>query len=650
MKNNRLKIALILGLSLLWLMLPQSAAWGQGINRLNINTVGDGTVEKDPSQTYYDDGEIVELHAQAGGGFIFSHWSGDLTGGTNPTEITMDGEKTVTAHFEDSGIYTLSIMFNHDDETEPPHGSVFVEPHSQQYGDEHEEMYDYPAGTEVTLTGEGRFMDYYLWYWSGDIYSHDNPVIITMDSDMRITPMWMAEQPVICRLGVTDGKFLIEIQGIPDWGDAGLMSYGTTVEIKANNPPEDHHFTHWSGPTEDDTKNISDIYASSTSITMYNDADIFANFEPNSEGDYYSLSIAAVHGTVIRDPQKAEYEAGEEVGLTARPNAGYDFLHWEGDLTGSENPTTITMDSHKSIRAVFDSPQYTLDIIASNGTVIKDPDKERYHEDERIDLEADPDLGYIFAEWQGDLTGTDNPAFIIMTGEPFEKTVTAIFEESEYAYTLEVIAEYGRVIIIPEKDGYDENERVDLIAQGHPDYPDYDFIRWEGDITGSSNPVHIMMEGEKTQKIVTAVFESSGALLDFTLNITAVNGHVTKIPDAERYESATPVTLLATPNAGYRFSGWSGDLSGMQNPTTIIMDSHKDITANFSSDDVVLGDVTGNGEITSYDASLAAQYSIRLIDMEPDQIQAADVTGNGEVSSYDASLIAQYAIGLIDGF
>ena len=66
--------------------------------------------------------------------------------------------------------------------------------------------------------------------------------------------------------------------------------------------------------------------------------------------------------------------------------------------------------------------------------------------------------------------------------------------------------------------------------------------------------------------------------------------------------------------------------------------------------DTLYGDVTGNGEISSYDASLTAQYAINLISLTPDEVQRADVTGNGEISSYDASLIAQYAIGLIEGF
>jgi hypothetical protein len=45
----------------------------------------------------------------------------------------------------------------------------------------------------------------------------------------------------------------------------------------------------------------------------------------------------------------------------------------------------------------------------------------------------------------------------------------------------------------------------------------------------------------------------------------------------------TPVTISATPNAGYYFSNWSGDASGSDNPITIFMDRDKTITANFTT-------------------------------------------------------------------
>lgn len=66
--------------------------------------------------------------------------------------------------------------------------------------------------------------------------------------------------------------------------------------------------------------------------------------------------------------------------------------------------------------------------------------------------------------------------------------------------------------------------------------------------------------------------------------------------------------------------------------------------------EVVYGDVSGDGEISAYDAALAAQAVVGLVTMTSDQARAADVSGDGETGAYDAALIAQRAVGLIDKF
>ena len=39
--------------------------------------------------------------------------------------------------------------------------------------------------------------------------------------------------------------------------------------------------------------------------------------------------------------------------LTATPAAGWTFAGWSGDLTGSTNPQTITIDANKVVTATF---------------------------------------------------------------------------------------------------------------------------------------------------------------------------------------------------------------------------------------------------------------------------------------------------------
>ncbi|MFY9154125.1 MAG: dockerin type I repeat-containing protein [Prolixibacteraceae bacterium] len=64
----------------------------------------------------------------------------------------------------------------------------------------------------------------------------------------------------------------------------------------------------------------------------------------------------------------------------------------------------------------------------------------------------------------------------------------------------------------------------------------------------------------------------------------------------------------------------------------------------------VLGDVSMNGEVKPYDASLVLQHAATLITLAAKQQSVADVSGNGIISSYDASLILQYSVGLITRF
>jgi|GEM_PF-2782861 len=60
-----------------------------------------------------------------------------------------------------------------------------------------------------------------------------------------------------------------------------------------------------------------------------------------------------VGGTVTLNPPGGSYVEGTVVTLTASPAQDYSFSGWEGALTGSANPETITINSNKSATAKF---------------------------------------------------------------------------------------------------------------------------------------------------------------------------------------------------------------------------------------------------------------------------------------------------------
>jgi regulation of enolase protein 1 (concanavalin A-like superfamily) len=70
-------------------------------------------------------------------------------------------------------------------------------------------------------------------------------------------------------------------------------------------------------------------------------------------GDFVLDTNVQGQGSLTRSPDKLAFEANEQVTLTATPAAGWRFVGWEGDATGSENPLIVTMDADKQIRPVF---------------------------------------------------------------------------------------------------------------------------------------------------------------------------------------------------------------------------------------------------------------------------------------------------------
>ena len=116
------------------------------------------------------------------------------------------------------------------------------------------------------------------------------------------------------------------------------------------------------------------------------------------------------------------------------------------------------------------------------------------------------------------------------------------------------------------------------------------------------------------------------------------------------------ITLNATNNywgaasGPFKNQGTPQNLTGTGNK--IYLNSSGDVTFQpflTTRSGVLLGDVSQNGTITSFDASLILRHVVASF-LTVSQLAAADVTGDGTVSALDASYILRYSVGLITGF
>jgi uncharacterized repeat protein (TIGR02543 family) len=113
--------------------------------------------------------------------------------------------------------------------------------------------------------------------------------------------------------------------------------------------------------------------------------------------------------------------------------------------------------------------------------------------------------------------------------------------------------------------------------------PGWQFNGWSGDLSGSANPLAITMDGDKT---ITATFgELPPVTYSLVVDIVG-SGAVAIVPDQTSYAPDTIVTLTPAADPGWVFSGWSGDVSGSDDPLELTMDSDKDITATFEAEKI----------------------------------------------------------------
>ena len=126
----------------------------------------------------------------------------------------------------------------------------------------------------------------------------------------------------------------------------------------------------------------------------------------------YSLNTSVTgQGTVVKSPDKTNYDPGTEVTLTATPATGMEFSHWSGGATGTDNPLTVTMNANRTVNAFFTPvlPEgiKKLSIIAAEASAEQNDDHLK-----EFSYDGDPQT-----RWANDNT-SDNNWIIFDLGEP----------------------------------------------------------------------------------------------------------------------------------------------------------------------------------------------------------------------------------------
>ncbi len=212
--------------------------------------------------------------------------------------------------------YTLSVTATH--------GSVTKTPNQASY----------TSGQTVTLQATPS-AGYTFSGWSGGLTGTANPATLTMNGNKSVTASFSAVASTTYTLSVsaTHGS-------VTKTPDQTSYTDGQTVSLQAT-PSAGYTFSGWS-------VNLTGTTNPAT-LTVNGNKSVTANFTAVT----YTLAVSATNGTVTKTPDQASYTSGQTVTLQATPSAGYTFSGWSGDLTGTTNPATLTMDANKSVVGSF---------------------------------------------------------------------------------------------------------------------------------------------------------------------------------------------------------------------------------------------------------------------------------------------------------
>ena len=130
--------------------------------------------------------------------------------------------------------------------------------------------------------------------------------------------------------------------------------------------------------------------------------------------------------------------------------------------------------------------------------------------------------------------------------------------------------------VFPSEGTFKDGSTITLNAAPNVEYV---FSNWSGDASGSNTSVNVTIDDNKN---VVANFKLRQ--YELTTNVLGEGSISQTIINADKstdYDSGTRISLKAIPAKGYYFSGWSGALTGDTNPSELIIDSPKSVTATF---------------------------------------------------------------------
>jgi len=342
------------------------------------------------------------------------------------------------------------------------------------------------------------------------------------------------------------------------------------------------------------------------------------------EGEEHDITLSSTSGgSTTPEEGTHTYTAGTSLTVSASPDSGYSFQGWteEGVSITSQKHYSFTVEDDRELKANFEKKEHSLSISrSSGGSVVPQTGSYSHEYGDVVNLEAQPDSGYEFSSWSGDVESVadteSKETSVVIYGDyaikaNFEKEVAKPMEAEEY--TLNITSEIGGSVSEPGEGDYEYEEDENVTLEATPD-EGYVFSHWSGDVG------HIEDENSKDTELtmpdediaITANFgigiQGSAKFLDTEEDDRLCFNDNDEYDTCDGTNSEVYIDIVNGDVNGYGWSdilGWvyfdsvsidqsSGEISG----TAEVLDTGNDIYFDDYESEVIMD--LSNGEIYGY--------------------------------------------------
>ncbi len=471
-----------------------------------------GYVITSPLYPEYELGTSVKLYAGARQGYRFIGWTSDVPTGletTNPLTITMDTTKTLTANYARTKGTVKVWGVNRGWNMPNPNTDFVAVTGSYRYT-----LALKSDGSIVSLAGTS-FPD-----TSSDFVaiSTQGEHCLCLKSDGSIVAVGDNNYGQ-CNIPTPNTGFVAVAAGslhsVGLKSDGSVVAWGNNSAGKCNIPTSDTGFV---------AVAASEFYnmglKSNGSIVMWGGEGLLEWDQltvPSPNSDFVAVTAANMCVLGLKSNGSLVGWGDDINGLfnIPSPNTGFVAMSFVGDhclglkSNGSIVGWGLDMEGECTVptpNGGFEAiaagsgyslaiqPNYSIQVQAAHGSVLKSPDQALYIYGSAVTLTATPDEGYHFAGWSGTVNSTANPLTLTVDST---QTLTANFEINRYALTIPTPA-HAVLTKSPDLPDYPHGTTVTLSVR--PDQY-YRFVQWTGDIPagqGQANPLVVTMDTTRT--------------------------------------------------------------------------------------------------------------------------------------------------------